>query len=124
MSSFAKKIVSWLLLVVLLISFSAPLLVVNAATDHQSHLDLEKPYRILQENLINYTCRYDEKNDKVLINGTVTHDVMISHREYFLEVYAIAPGQSIDSAIFSQASQSKASMDIAIKFDFSISALT
>ncbi|MBO5938571.1 MAG: hypothetical protein J6Q82_03625 [Clostridia bacterium] len=124
MRAFTQKMISFLLLIVMLMSLGAPLLIVNASTDHESHLDPEKAFPMMRENSINYTCRYDEQNDKILISGTVNHDVMIEHREFFLDVYSIAPDQTVEAVVYSEDAHPKASMEIAIKFDFSLSALT
>ncbi len=124
MRYFTKKLISFLLLATMLASLATPLLVVNASSDHEPHLDPSKSIPMMRENSINYACRYDEEKEKVLISGTVNHDVMIEHRDFFLDVYSIAPDQTVEETVFSEAVQPKASMEIAIKFDFSLSALT
>ena len=123
MNGLIKKIVAVILCVVLLATFALPLLTLRVVAA-DGYLDPTKSYPMFYENLITYTCQYDENTSKVQIKGTVRHDVMIQYKEHFLDVYVISPGETVEDAVFSPNAKIKTSMKLAIKFDFALSAPT
>ena len=123
MNCLIKKFVAVILCIVLLVTLALPLLTLRVAAA-DGYLDPSQSHPMFYENLITYTCQYDEKTSKVQIKGTVHHDVMIQYKEHFLDVYVISPGQTVEEAVFSSDAKIKTSMKLAIKFDFSLSAPT
>ncbi len=124
MKSLCKKAVALLLCIVSVGMLMLPLMTLRVSAAKDGYLDPSKPYPMFYKNIITYTCQYDEKTSKILVNGTVPPEVVIQYKEYFLDVYVISPGQSVQDAVFSASAKKKASMNLAIKFDFSLSAST
>ena len=124
MNRFIKQWIAILLCVVLTVAVFLPLLSLRVVAVNDGYLDSSKPYPMFQKNLITYTCQYDENTAKILIQGTVHHDIMIQYKGAFLDVYVIAPGQTVEEAVFSSEAENKTSMKLSIKFDFALSALT
>jgi len=123
MNHFAKKSVAVFLCIVTIVTVGLPIFAFGVSAG-EGYLDPSQSYPMLYENSITYTCQYDEKTSNVLINGTIPHDIMVQYKDYSLEVYAIAPDQTIEDAVFSSNAKIKASMKLAIKFAFSLSAPT
>lgn len=123
MNRLIKKSIAMLLCIVTIVTMGLPILMVGVSAA-EGYLDPSQPYPMLYENSITYTCQYDEKTSKVLINGTIPHDIMLEYKNYSLEVYVVAPDKTIEDAVFSSDAKSKASMKLAIKFDFALSAPT
>ena len=119
-----QKSIALCLCVVFIGMLFLPYITLQVSATKDGYIDPSKPYPMLYENSITYTCQYDEKTSKILISGTVPHDVMIEYKEYFLDVYVITPGQTVQEAVFSSEATVKASMKLAIKFDFSLSVAT
>lgn len=124
MNCLIKKFVAVIVCVVLLVTLAIPLLTLRVAAAQEGYLDPSHSYPMFYQNLITYTCQYDENTSKVQIKGTVHHDIMIQYKEHFLDVYVIAPGETVENAVFSPNAKIKTSMKLAIKFDFSLSAPT
>ena len=38
-----------------------------------------------------YSCVYDSNSQKIVINGSVAHDIFIAHRDYTINLYKISP---------------------------------
>lgn len=70
---------------------------------------------------ISYTCTLDESTGKIIVDGTVHHDVMMKYPSYKIRLYAIAPGEQLEDVINDSQRAPLAETKMTIKFTFSIS---
>ena len=68
------------------------------------------------------SCFYDGKKESVYINGSITHDTMVTHNGYKIAVYRVENGQTLKDAINIPGAKPVANTNISIKFQFDISA--
>lgn len=111
-----KKIIAFLLCMILLWTCGMPIL---------SAVEVEEntpPYQQLRDRSITYSCSYDSDNAKIIVSGTVNHDVMITHSDFMIRLYRLLPGESVTSMMENENASPLASTEIAIKFQFSVSA--
>ena len=113
-----KKAVALILLLALTLPFVQIIISAEPSSESESE---PAAYEALRENAITYFCQYQQELDAVVIQGTVDHDVMVTHHEYSLEVYRIAPGDTFDAMITRENAKPIASTSISVKFEFSIS---
>ena len=71
-------------------------------------------------NAVSYTCTLDEATGKIVVDGTVHHDVMMKYPSYKIRLYAIAPGERLDDVISDTQRSPLAETVMTIKFTFSI----
>ena len=69
-----------------------------------------------------HSCVYDSASQKIVINGSVMHDVFISHREYSINLYKISPEHSLKTVLGEADVTLLASTSISIKFNFTADA--
>lgn len=67
---------------------------------------------------MSYSCLYDSKKSKIMINGTVSHEVFIKYRGYSIKLYKISPEQNISDVLNDPEVKPLASASISIKFHF------
>ena len=72
--------------------------------------------------LSQYSCRYDRDEKRILLSGTVKHDVLITHKEYRLDIYRIPPGKTYEAVVGSPSSKPLISTEISVRFEFSLEA--
>lgn len=72
------------------------------------------------ENSVYFTCTYNSEQDQILIDGTVNHDVMISHGDFTIQVFSILPGQSTDDVLNSYDTDALAESSMTVRFTFYI----
>ena len=65
-----------------------------------------------------YSCVYDSESQKIVINGSVTHDIFVAHRDYNINLYKIAPEHSLKTTLDESDVTLLASTSISIKFNF------
>ncbi len=75
-----------------------------------------------KDMLSEFSCRYDRSERKIVVAGIVRHEVLISHRQYFLDVYRILPGEDYESIVFSSNKKPLVSTEISVRFEFSLDA--
>jgi len=107
-----------LFLCIILLAYGWTTLIFAAGSSSQ-----DVKYSTLRDNSVTYTCDYDMDTSKIAISGTVNHDVMIMHSEYNIEVYKILPGETVSDVLSQADAKPLATSAIAIKFQFSISAV-
>lgn len=71
-------------------------------------------------NAVSYSCDVDNATGKIIVNGTVNHDVMIKYADYTIKLYAIAPGADARETIDSGEVEALAQTPMTIKFTFTI----
>ena len=118
-----KKSIAFFLLVLLIFSCAVPLIqATEPVADSESvNPSEEEAHETLRENSVTYICRYNKETGMIEISGNVNHDVMVTHKNHFIEVYRIFPGSTFDAVIAEEA-EPLASMAIAVKFEFSLEA--
>ncbi len=107
-----KKILCLVFSIILCISFLSPSLYAAEAAK-ELHDDSYL-------NAVTFSCVYDVEAGKVVIDGNIQHDFMISHNDYTMKIYAVPPGQSVESIISSSEVEPHVEADITMKFTFSI----
>ncbi len=119
-----KKIISWILLICCMIGYCIPTVCAanpSEANEQQEHASL--PYQILKEYSVTYSCRYLSKDNMISISGNVSHEIMVSYKNYRIEIYALALGENIETGFDQITSRTPmASTDLAVKFEFSFKA--
>ena len=65
-----------------------------------------------------YSCVYDSESQKIVINGSVTHDIFVAHRDYNINLYKISPEHSLKTTLDESDAILLASTSISIKFNF------
>lgn len=111
-----KKAITFLLLISILLMCHMPLL--SATEPSEDHATYEQ----LSQHSIMYSCVYDAENKKIVVSGTVNHDVMITHGDFTILLYRILPGESVSDVMDDKDISPLSSTAIAIKFQFSVSA--
>ncbi len=71
---------------------------------------------------VSFSCTYDSQSKQVVIDGTVNHDVMISHKDYAIRVFVIHPGESEESVLNSDETVALAESSMTVRFTFYIEA--
>lgn len=113
-----KKAVAAVLLFALLVPFISIAISAEPSSKAESAPAL---YGTLGENAITYVCQYQQEPGAVVIRGVVDHDVLVTHHEYSMEIYQIAPGDTFDGMLGRGDVKPVASTAISVKFEFSIS---
>lgn len=111
-----KKIISFLLCIIILLMCNMPILSAMELGEDRA------TYQQLSEHSIVYSCVYDPENAKIIVSGTVNHDVMITHSDFTIHLYRILPGESVSDVMEDEDISPLSSTAIAIKFQFSVSA--
>lgn len=65
-------------------------------------------------------CRYDATEKTINISGTISHDVMVTHRDYRIALYTIPLGENANNIVLSHDVIPTATTEISVKFTFSI----
>ena len=65
---------------------------------------------------ITYSCAYDKKQKVININGSVSHEVFVAHRDYIVNLYRIDFNSSLETVL--KEDDPLASTAISIKFNF------
>ena len=76
----------------------------------------------LLSDSVSFSCSYDSQSKQVVIDGTVNHDVMISHKNYVIRVFIIHPGESEESVLNSPETVALAESSMTVRFTFYIEA--
>ncbi len=87
------------------------------ATENEIVFDSEGEAASKNRGVI-YSCVYDIESQKVIINGSVTHDIFIAHRDYTINLYKISPEHTLKTALSESEVTLLASASISIKFNF------
>ncbi len=107
-----KKILCFVMcMIICLAAISPSLLAAEADT---------QPSKTKILNAVTYSCVYDVKQNRVVIDGNVYHDFMISHDKYRIKIYSIMPGYSVESVISNADIKPQAESDMTMKFTFYI----
>ena len=69
-------------------------------------------------NGVIYSCVYDGSSQKISINGSVTHEIFVAHRDYTINLYKISPEESLKATPDASGVTLLASTSISIKFNF------
>lgn len=104
-----KRILSFALTVIILFTVLTPC---AFAKDGEETEDFE--------NSVYFTCTYNSDEDQILIDGTVNHDVMISHGDYAIRVFSILPGENTDAVLNSSDNEALAESSMTVRFTFYI----
>ncbi len=107
-----KRILCFVTCVILIALFVAPSV---QAADNES---AEAADRFV--DAVNFTCVYDIDKRQVVIDGTVSHDFMISHGDYKIKVYSIMPGDSYESVLNDTSGSQLAESVMTVRFTFYI----
>lgn len=128
-----RKAVSVVLLFSLFICLFTPVLSVSANTPHSvddaSKITTNDNNSNASGNLTSYkrtattySCTYDNKQKQINVNGSVSHEVFVEHRDYALNLYKIDINTSLDTVL--KKSKPLASTEISIKFNFVVNVET
>ncbi len=114
-----KKIAALLLCFAMMFNFFALLAIshTSAADTSSSFLSIVEDEEIGKIN----SCIYDASSKKIEINGTISHDIMVTHGGYRIAVYAIPFGKTFSDIMNNAELEPLASSAISVKFSFSIS---
>ncbi len=104
-----KKVLCFLLSVILISLFIAPSVSVHA----EENTD-ESEFK----NAVSFTCTYQAKENRIYIDGTVAHDFLMSHKDYKITLYRILPGQTLESAMSDEQCIVTERTDMTVKFTF------
>lgn len=108
-----KKTITLLLCIAVLFGVLAPLCYADEPVDSRKYV-----FR----NAVSFTCNYDAESNKVIIDGTVSHDIMINYEDYFIHVVALLPGET-DSAVLEYSEEDiLAKTSMTVRFTFYIEA--
>ena len=77
-----KKIISLFIVIAMLFSVLTPCVFSEETVSEQKEN---------LENALFFTCTYDAEKKQVIIDGTVNHDIMVSHEDYTIKIYSILP---------------------------------
>lgn len=108
-----KRKISLLMFILILLSCLAPL--VCAVSDSRTNVF---------SDAVSYTCTLDEVTGKIVVSGTVNHDVMTKYPGYKIQLYSVAPGEYVEDVINDVDISPLAQTDMTIKFTFSITAMS
>ena len=108
-----KRILCFIMTVVMTLAVFSPF--VSANTDNEQETLFDS---------VSFFCTYDSQSKQVVIDGTVNHDVMISHKDYVIRVFVIHPGESEDSVLNSPDTVALAESSMTVRFTFYIEAKT
>ncbi len=73
-----------------------------------------------KDMLSQFSCRYDRAEKTIVVAGIVRHEILIAHRQYFLDVYRILPGEDYEKIVFSKQKKPLVSTEISVRFEFSL----
>ena len=89
----------------------------EAQSEENAVLETDEEQTAKSKGLV-YSCVYDSDSQKILINGSVTHDIFIAHRDYTINLYKISPEASLEASPDPSDVTLLASTSISIKFNF------
>ena len=107
-----KKFICFILSILMTVALLLP-------SVYASEADTAQDDNILLD-AVTYTCIHDVKNSRIVIEGTVKHDFMISHGDYTIKVFSILPGKDIISVINNENTEPLAESAMSVKFTFYI----
>ena len=107
-----KRTVSIFLLILILFAAVAPSVSAAGRADQ------------LFGDAVSYTCVLDESTGKIVVEGTVNHDVMIKYSGYKIRLYAVAPGEQVQDVVNDLQRAPLAETSMTIRFTFSIAVRT
>ncbi len=121
------KAVSVVLLLSMLICLFTPIMSVSAETSDKTGVASKATSSVTKSNEeslaistkrtgITYSCEYDNKQQKININGSVSHEVFVAHRDYIVNLYKMDFDSSLDTVL--KEDKPLASIAISIKFNF------
>ncbi len=65
-------------------------------------------------------CRYDPEQKIINISGSISHDVMVTHRDYRIALYTVPLGESVSERVLSNEVLPTATAEMSVKFSFSV----
>lgn len=65
-------------------------------------------------------CRYDAEQKTINIIGSISHDVMVTHRDYKIALYTVPLGESVSELVLSNQVMPTAIAEMSVKFSFSV----
>ena len=122
-----KKIIAFLTATVMLLCLSittfATAVSEREAESNESTYEnaIKNEYDVLAENAIILDISFSADFKKIDIHGNISHDVLTTYDKYSLEILRIKPYETVEDEIFSENPNIVASMNIAARFDFTIS---
>ncbi len=72
------------------------------------------------ENAVSFSCNYDGESNKIIIDGTVSYDVMINYEDYFIHVVSLLPGEAEASVLEYSEEDIIAKTSMTVRFSFYI----
>ncbi len=119
-----KKTITWILLICCILGHCVPTLYAAPVQDANTvQNESALPYPTLKKYAVTYSCEYIPEDNLISISGNVSHEIMVSQKNYTIEIHSIGLGESLE-AQFEEITSRKplASTDIAVKFEFAIKA--
>lgn len=65
------------------------------------------------------TCSFDPENNRITVNGTVAHDIMITNRQGELALFSISPWEKLDT-VLNSGREPLAVADMSIRYSFTV----
>ncbi len=108
-----KKILCLCMSIIFVMSLAVPSVLALESETKESET-------VSAEGAVSYTCVYDAESQKVIIDGTVSHDFLVTHKDYKIKVYAIAPDQTYDSVVNDPEVKPLGNTGMTVRFTFAI----
>ncbi len=106
----------------LIIAMLTPLLALTVCAASEQAEDVRE--NVLDDQMIALSCRYDAEKSRILVGGSIRHDVLVKHSDDTLEVFALSPTETIEDVLNHPERTPVASSAISVRFEFSIEAKT
>ncbi|MBO5415605.1 MAG: hypothetical protein J6A83_03120 [Clostridia bacterium] len=117
-----KRLISFLIVAVMIFQCFSVLV---SATDFSVFDIDEKELANSGENIGDiHNCIYLPEEEKVRVSGTVNHEVMVTHNDYKIALFAVPEGETLYDIVTAPEAEPLASADISIKFEFEVDAKT
>lgn len=80
----------------------------------------DRPSNLLNDQMVSVFCRYDTEDERILIGGTIRHDILVKHENDMIEVFCLMPGETIEDILADESRSPVATSTMAVRFEFSI----
>ena len=116
-----KKIIAGFLAIIFLFSVSSVFIFAEepSTTTNADITDTTEKNEVLIEDILSFSCYFDNKTQSVNIKGTMNHDAFTSHRNSIFVIYAIPPGRDEIDVLKDENIKPIAEAEASITFAFS-----
>ena len=107
---------------VLLISILLTVVLCLPISATEALAEEETEEKIIQNDVLSFSCTYDDVSKKVTVNGTINHDTFASHKESTLLIFLVPPGMSEYDVALADGAEPLAQTGASVNFGFSFKA--